>query len=198
MHTSPQRPTAPVWRFADPGDPALPPLAPPHWRAKADRLASPAARALELAAGGLLFALLRPYLPPSTAPETLRVALSPLGKPVLPDFPSLHVSISHTPGLVMAAVAPRPVGCDVEAIRPARLRIAPRVLTPREYAHFLSLPDSPHRPREFFRLWTLKEAYLKAIGTGLRTPPATLEASSLPATHPLPAPPTHAAALSAP
>jgi len=48
--------------------------------------------------------------------------------------------------------------------------IAPRVLTPAEQ-RALAAVDEPGRVRHVHLLWTMKEAYLKARGIGLRYPP---------------------------
>ena len=154
---------------------------------------SPAAARLELVAGGLLFDLLSPFLP-GAHPDDLAFAFGPHGKPFLPDAPEIHFSLSHTRGLAMAVVASVPVGCDVErtdrSFQPALVR---RVFSPAERTRFSALPE-PDRPGEFFRVWTLKEAYLKALGTGFQTDPSTLDVSLLPST-PVPAPPPYAAAI---
>ncbi|MBM6545658.1 4'-phosphopantetheinyl transferase superfamily protein [Janibacter sp. YIM B02568] len=72
-----------------------------------------------------------------------------------------HVSASHSGLHVLVAGAGRPVGVDVEVVRaaPPSPRLLERVLAPQERA--------PTEPEEFAHLWAAKEAYLKAIGTGL-------------------------------
>lgn len=88
------------------------------------------------------------------------------------ESPSLHFNLSHSHGLVLCAVSSiGPVGIDVETIDPERasLDIARRYFSDRETAIFAALPERD-RPVAFHRIWTLKEAYVKALGTGLRTP----------------------------
>jgi 4'-phosphopantetheinyl transferase len=60
---------------------------------------------------------------------------------------------------------------DVEEVRPVAERdsIVARFFSARERAALASLPG-PLRSDAFFRTWTCKEAYIKAIGTGLATP----------------------------
>ncbi|MQS12040.1 4'-phosphopantetheinyl transferase superfamily protein [Streptomyces kaniharaensis] len=82
------------------------------------------------------------------------------GKPFLPDHPDVHVSLSHTHGVVAAAAGFDPVGVDVElAARGGTLRgVAERVLTPAE----LALVDAAPEPeRAFLRLWVRKESLIK-------------------------------------
>lgn len=94
-------------------------------------------------------------------PDRLRFALGDFGKPYLTDHPDHHFSLSHCDGLVGIAVARRPVGLDLEPLdRPIDDRLAARFLQ----------EARPDRIDDRIRLWTLKEAYLKATGAGLNTP----------------------------
>lgn len=104
------------------------------------------------------------------APESLRFAYGPLGKPALaaPAIP-LHFNVSHAGDLALIAVCQgRPVGVDVEQIRLdyGGEAIAERFFSPGERAWLLRLPPS-QQTTGFFRLWTRKEAYLKARGEGI-------------------------------
>jgi 4'-phosphopantetheinyl transferase len=77
----------------------------------------------------------------------------------------LAASISHSGDLVAVALtAGRPVGVDVEAIgRRDYEPLLTRVCAVAERQHV-------HTARDFYTVWTRKEAVLKATGTGLRTP----------------------------
>lgn len=82
-----------------------------------------------------------------------------------------HFNLSHTDGLVVLAVARRPIGVDVEWVaRPGRtVELADRYFARAEVAALRALPEAAQRDR-FFELWTLKEAYIKARGLGLAIP----------------------------
>jgi 4'-phosphopantetheinyl transferase len=58
-------------------------------------------------------------------------------------------------------------------------RVAERFFARAESAYLRSLPAAT-RLESFFRLWTLKEAYVKALGEGLRIPLASFEVSIAP------------------
>jgi 4'-phosphopantetheinyl transferase len=97
------------------------------------------------------------------------------GKPTLAQefhVPELDFSLSHTRGLVAAAmVSRRTIGVDAEKIDHAKSALA----IARNYfaaSEIKMLQQMPQRDQAdcFFRLWTLKEAYLKATGAGLATP----------------------------
>lgn len=107
-----------------------------------------------------------PGLPPDLALE-----YSPWGKPFLPHENAEAFSISHSGDVVAAAFAEAAVeiGLDVEAREPFDWRpVADRFHADEtEAIHRCREPD---RLREFYRIWTLKEAYSKALGLGLRLP----------------------------
>ena len=75
------------------------------------------------------------------------------GKPYFPGRPDIHFSLSHTKTHVLAAISDRPVGVDIETIRPVRPGVPERVCGPDELRNF-----------DFFELWVLKESFLKVTG----------------------------------
>ena len=92
------------------------------------------------------------------------------GRPALAppfDRTGLHFNLAHTAGLVAMAVCRHArVGVDVEKLGRAPLAVVERYFSAAETAQLRALPAET-QPRRFVQLWTLKEAYLKAIGTGL-------------------------------
>lgn len=113
------------------------------------------------------------YLP-TIAPAAWRFDRTELGKPSVasgmpPAARELHFNLAHTQGLVVMAVSRLPdLGVDAERITPTvPMDVARRYFTAREMASLEALPEED-RPRRFQRLWTLKEAYLKAVGSGIR------------------------------
>lgn len=100
----------------------------------------------------------------------IRLAAEPDGKPWLPDHPGIHFNLSHSGPWVACAVHDGPVGLDVEEVRSRDSLPAERVLAPGEFRRFQALPPAPARDY-FYRLWTLKESLLKAMGTGLGLDP---------------------------
>lgn len=88
------------------------------------------------------------------------------GKPFVEGY-DYFFSVSHSGDLVAFAGAACPVGVDIQIVRHADYRVAERFFTAEEYAA-IRAARSPER--EFFRIWTLKEAYVKMTGTGMATP----------------------------
>lgn len=105
-------------------------------------------------------------------PGAIRFERNPHGKPFLPKADQPRFNLTNSNGLVVLAVtADVEVGIDVEYTmrKAACLQLARRYFTGDEAATFEGLEESALRDR-FFDFWTLKEAWLKAYGTGLRTP----------------------------
>jgi 4'-phosphopantetheinyl transferase len=98
------------------------------------------------------------------------------GKPALPadqaGSPPIAFNLSHTHGLVACAIARGvQVGVDVELVsnRVNALEIGERYFAPSE-VRWLRDAGEADRCARFTELWTLKEAYIKAVGSGLGVP----------------------------
>src|ERR1041384_7387282 len=116
--------------------------------------------------GGLRYVLSR-YL--DVKPEELRFSYGAFGKPALIGE-ELRFNMSHSHGLALFAVSgDRELGVDVEHVRAdfASEDIARRFFSTVEVAAFNALPKE-EQVAAFFRCWTRKEAYIKAIGRGDR------------------------------
>ncbi len=79
----------------------------------------------------------------------------------------LHFNLSHSGDYAMCIIGDSPVGCDVERIRKIDLKLADRFFAPSEIEQIKCQPDYEAQVNTFFRLWTLKESYIKAVGQGL-------------------------------
>lgn len=90
------------------------------------------------------------------------------GKPALRDGRA-QFSLSHSGFYVALAVAERPVGVDVERVRPLDWQVARRCFTALEMDWLSAEPTG----EAFCRLWTGKEAILKATGEGLTRDPSS-------------------------
>ena len=89
--------------------------------------------------------------------------------------PPVAVSLSHGGGWIAAAAYVHGrVGVDVEAGRDVAPELARRCCSTAELAWLERAADAQTRDERFLRLWTAKEAYLKAIGTGLGVDPRSV------------------------
>lgn len=109
------------------------------------------------------------------APLSWNFSVEDHGKPELvcpPGGPRLRVNISHTRGLAAAALTvEHDIGVDVEWLQrnaPAE-KLAERVFAERERKVLAAAPEQ-RKLDTFLSFWTLKEAYVKAIGKGLSQP----------------------------
>jgi 4'-phosphopantetheinyl transferase len=166
-------------------------------RERALRLIVPSKRRQSVRARAALRRVLGAYLP-GLDPAALRFMYGEHGKPTLelPDAPTFNLSHSHQLGLLGVVLDDRRLGIDVEHARPGRAfdAIAEHFFTDDEAA-WLQARGSERCASGFYRMWTHKEAYLKALGTGLsfssrgfsmavEAEPATLHSTSWPGDRP--------------
>ncbi|KFG06881.1 MULTISPECIES: 4'-phosphopantetheinyl transferase family protein [Streptomyces] len=103
-------------------------------------------------------------------PQAVELGYGPTGRPYLRGYDAVDISLSHTDDLLLIGLATKGlIGVDAErADRPLYTRGLHRhVCTPHELTVLERLPAA-RRGAALVRMWTLKEAYSKAIGQGLR------------------------------
>ena len=122
------------------------------------------ARRLSLAASLLLVRALR-----DEGLHADEIAVTEYGKPYLPELPDFHFSLSHSEKLALCAVSGEEIGCDIELPRGFDPAIAKRFFHPAEKDWLFSHPQN-EQCDAFFRLWTCKESFIKALGLGLSLP----------------------------
>ena len=88
--------------------------------------------------------------------ELPEIALTDKGKPYFPQYPNVHFNISHTGGAVLVGVSDKPIGVDIEKVRPVSERSMRR------------LADAS-TAEEFFQSWVRREARAKRSGDGVST-----------------------------
>lgn len=124
-------------------------------------------------ARGVLRQLLAAYT--GQAPEAVGFGYGTHGKPFLArreEAADLRFNLSHSRTMALCAVAlGREVGVDVEYMRRERANqaLARRFFSAGEVEQLTALPEA-ERPEAFYRCWTSKEAYVKALGDGLQCP----------------------------
>lgn len=105
-----------------------------------------------------------------TDPVALDLAYRIGGRPFIRGFDQIDISLSHTGDLIAVGVSRTGrIGVDAEPVgREMSFDTLRRHLcTPAEAAELARLPPERQEAR-LLRLWTLKEAYTKALGQGLR------------------------------
>jgi len=84
----------------------------------------------------------------------------------------LHLSVSGRADYCAVALASSAIGVDIEPLEPETEPVW-SALHPSEAA-VVRAAAKPARSEAFLRLWTAKEAYLKALGSGFAREPATI------------------------
>lgn len=139
-------------------------------RDRAERFRFPRDRDRFIAGRGLLREILGHYL--DEKPTALKFDYGSYGKPGLRGQGSpngIFFNISHSEGLGLYAVGRgREIGVDVEKIRKdiSIYEIAKHHFSSNEFTVLKSLSQND-QAEAFFNCWTRKEAYIKALGTGL-------------------------------
>ena len=95
------------------------------------------------------------------------------GKPYLKEN-EIFFNLSHSDGVVMCAISNADVGCDAEKVREIDLSIAKRFFTESEFETLEKKETDEEKYDLFFRLWTLKESYMKATGYGFKLSPKNI------------------------
>lgn len=84
------------------------------------------------------------------------VVLKENGKPILQSGEAF-ISASHSKGFVLCGISKFPIGVDVEKMRKIDLKVARRFCSEKEL-------ENCKNEQDFFKIWTLKEAYFKLYG----------------------------------
>lgn len=191
MHSGPQIPNAAAWRPSPPAltvadgdldlwcarieaiDEGIAAALSEEERRRGERFRHPRARLEFVRTRGWLRHVLARYL--QAPPDQLQFGYGPQGKPRLAngvDGEALCFNVAHSHGLALLAVAwNRLVGVDVEQISAERdlPGLARRYFSANENAELRGLPAA-QVSRGFFLAWTRKEAFIKALGSGMSFP----------------------------
>lgn len=128
-------------------------------------------RARFVARRGVLRALLGRYL--RLESDQISFTYGEWGKPALAEpAEPIRFNLTHSGGLALYAFAwERDIGVDLEAVKPLRdmARLVEQFFSPQEREAWQSL-SAAGRVEGFYRCWTRKEAFLKALGVGLSRP----------------------------
>ncbi len=103
------------------------------------------------------------------SPEALRFGRDANGKPTLLDVAGIDFNLSHSGAMALVAVTTGAVvGVDVEDPRPVpeMQGVAESHFATEEQSALWTVPE-PERLQTFYRIWTRKEAYVKATGVGI-------------------------------
>lgn len=78
----------------------------------------------------------------------------------------MHFNVSHSGKWAVCAVSDSPVGIDIQEIKPVNFSIANRFFSASENEMLINAQGAA-RQELFYKLWVLKESYVKMLGKGL-------------------------------
>ena len=102
----------------------------------------------------------------------IKLDFGPNNKPYLKNTTQeLFFNLSHSEEMAMCIIADSEVGCDIQKITIDKdiMAIADRFFHPKEIEKIRSAKKE-NQIELFYRIWVLKESYIKATGEGLQTP----------------------------
>lgn len=97
------------------------------------------------------------------------IGYNEFGKPYIKEANNFEYNISHSGDWVVCAISNNCVGIDIEKIGKAHLDVAERFFTRSEYKLLCEI-ENESVDETFFKLWTMKESYIKWLGGGLSIP----------------------------
>lgn len=89
------------------------------------------------------------------------------GKPHIKEMENFCFNLSHSGDYVVCAVSDKEIGCDIEFIKNIDLCIADRFFHKKEAEIIKKQSTNEQKLDLFYRIWTLKESFIKATGKGL-------------------------------
>lgn len=136
---------------------------PQYRQQKIDRMRFDKDKRLSLGAGLLLkYALHQANIDENS----IHIDYSPNKKPYIREYSEFHFNLSHSESCVVCAVSNCETGCDVEKVTVIDWDIAQKYFSASEYEMIINQPNPVDKIDMFFRLWTLKESYIKATSLG--------------------------------
>ena len=141
-------------------------------KSKVDRLRPLADKCRAVGAGAILSLALSNY---GLSEKNAVYGFGDNGKPFIEGYPEICFNISHSKDRVMCVTAGFPVGCDVEAVR-MRTKTNSGVVrrffseSEKKLLENASLNGEKEFNDLFYKIWTLKESYIKYTGMGLKCP----------------------------
>ncbi|HDX9703232.1 TPA: 4'-phosphopantetheinyl transferase superfamily protein [Bacillus thuringiensis] len=91
------------------------------------------------------------------------------GKKAIKNDKGIHFSVSYTEEWLLIGLSCKSLGVDIEKIRSIDYKGISNYFSYDEQS-FLEATDSRNGEKEFFRIWTAKESYMKYLGKGLSIP----------------------------
>ena len=140
---------------------------------KLTRTLAPKAKVRSLLAGYLLQVGLREHLGHKDEVLPLQYTYGESGKPYLAEYPGIYFGLSHSEDVVVCVISGQEIGVDVQKHVKVKDGIAQRFFTEEENRFLETLKteqdaESGTYEEWFFRIWSIKESYIKFTGKGMK------------------------------
>lgn len=136
---------------------------------KVMRIQAPEARVRSLLGGFLLQRAIREALSSEKEVLSLPLKYGPQGKPYLAEHPNLYFNLSHSGSVAVCALCDAEIGVDVQEYRKVKESVAERFFTAQEKTQLKALENHGEEYEKlFFRMWSVKESYIKFTGLGMK------------------------------
>ncbi|MCM1154755.1 MAG: 4'-phosphopantetheinyl transferase superfamily protein [Roseburia sp.] len=96
--------------------------------------------------------------------------VGPQGKPQLRYYPEIRFSLSHSGDYAICSIGEEEIGNDIEWVREGKERVAERFFAKEECAWIQNAASPEEKNERLFRIWTIKESFLKVTGLGMSLP----------------------------
>ncbi len=139
----------------------------PYRRQKAALLRHENDKKRSLAASFALNAALKAY---DLEERMMEYDIGKQGKPFFRDYPDICFSLSHSGDYAICSIGDQDIGNDIERIREGKEQVAERFFTGEELSWIADAGTVRERDERIFRVWTMKESFLKVTGCGMALP----------------------------
>lgn len=131
---------------------------------KIDKMRFDKDKRLSLSVGALMDYGLRKY---GLREADIEYETTKEGKPLIKGHNDIYFNATHSGEYAAVCFSATPVGIDIQQYCKYNPRLAERFFAKSEYQDMMLLPEKSQQDR-FFRLWTLKESYIKFTGQGMK------------------------------
>ena len=100
----------------------------------------------------------------------IKFSYNPYGKPYIDNIRRYKFNVSHSGDYVTILTGKKSLGIDIEQVKDIDMSISRRFFTEEENCYIFSQKSKDMQVKAFYKVWTLKESYIKALGKGLNIP----------------------------
>jgi 4'-phosphopantetheinyl transferase len=111
----------------------------------------------------------------SCSPYSIDIQYNNYGKPMIVGYKDIYFNISHSTDFVIVVFDKYPIGIDIEYNLKFDDTLISKVFFTTNEIIYLNSLSSEIKRQEFFKIWTYKEAYIKAIGKGMSADPSSID-----------------------